>query len=79
MAYQIAKEIAGMASVLKGDVDGIVITGGMARSEILVNWLRERVSWIAEIFLMPGEFEVEALAWAALRVLRGEEKSKEYR
>ncbi len=78
MAYQIAKEIAGMASVLKGDVDGIVITGGMARSKILVNWIRERVDWIAEFFLMPGEFEVEALAWGALRVLRGEEQSKEY-
>lgn len=78
MAYQIAKEIAAMAAVLKGDVDGIVITGGMARSEILVNWIRERVAWIAEFFLMPGEFEVEALAWGALRVLRGEEQSKEY-
>ncbi|HCF91914.1 MAG TPA: butyrate kinase, partial [Firmicutes bacterium] len=45
---------------------------------ILVNWIRERVDWIAEFFLMPGEFEVEALAWGALRVLHGEEQSKEY-
>lgn len=78
MAYQVSKEIAAMAAALKGDVQGIVITGGMAHSKILVGWIRERVEFIAPVFLLPGEFEVEALAWGALRVLQGEEQPKVY-
>ncbi len=78
MAYQIAKEIGAMAAVLKGEVDAIVLTGGLARSEMLVGWIKERVGWIAPVLVYPGEEEMLAMAQGALRVLRGEEKAKEY-
>jgi len=81
MAYQIAKEIGGMATVLKGDVDAVAITGGVARSELLVGWITERVSFIAPVLVYPGrgrDAEGVALVQGALRVLRGEEAAKEY-
>ena len=78
MAYQIAKEIAAMSSVLKGMVDAIVITGGVAHSEMLLGWVRERVDWIAPILVYPGEDEMLALALGALRVLQGEEEARTY-
>ncbi|HID93284.1 MAG TPA: butyrate kinase [bacterium (Candidatus Stahlbacteria)] len=78
MAYQIAKEIGAMATVLKGAVDKIIITGGCAHSVRLINLIKERVSFIAPVFVYPGAFEMQALANAALRVLRGEEKEKTY-
>jgi butyrate kinase len=78
MAYQIAKEIGLMATVLKGDVDAIVLTGGLARSEMLVNWIVERVAWIAPVMIYPGEDEMLAMAQGALRVLRGEEEARDY-
>lgn len=79
MAYQIAKEIGGMSAVLSGKVDAIVVTGGLATSMLLVNWIKGRVQFIAPILVHPGEHELEALALGALRVLRGEEEPKEYR
>lgn len=72
MAYQVAKEIAAMAAALKGDLDRILITGGMANSKLFTGLVRERVSFIAPLALYPGEEELEALAAGALRVLRGE-------
>ncbi|MGQ9626109.1 MAG: butyrate kinase [Anaerolineae bacterium] len=78
MAYQIAKEIGLMATVLKGEVDAIVLTGGLAHSEMLVGWIRERVEWIAPVLVYPGENEMLAMAQGVLRVLRGEEKAKDY-
>lgn len=78
MAYQIAKTIGEMATVLEGKVDAIIITGGIARSELLINWIKERVSWIAPVLIYPGEDEMRALAEGVLRVLRGEEKEKSY-
>ena len=78
MAYQIAKEIGAMATVLKGDVDSIVITGAVANSKMLLGWIRERVGWIAPVRVYPGEDEMLALAQGALRVLRGEEPAAEY-
>lgn len=78
MAYQIAKEIGLMATVLKGDVDAIVLTGGLAHSEMLVDWIKERVEWIAPVVVYPGEDEMLAMAQGALRVLRGEEEAREY-
>jgi butyrate kinase len=78
MAYQIAKEIGAMAAVLSGIVDAVVITGGVARSRMLVGWIRERVSWIAPFRVYPGEDEMLALALGTLRVLRGEEESQTY-
>lgn len=78
MVYQIAKEIGAMATVLCGRVDSLLFTGGMANSERLVMELRERVKWIAPITVYPGEDELQALAEGALRVLRGEEKAREF-
>ena len=78
MAYQIAKEIGLMATVLHGDVQAVVLTGGLAFSEMLVGWIAERVRWIAPLLLYPGEHEMSAMAQGALRVLRGEEEAKEY-
>jgi len=78
MAYQIAKEIGLMATVLKGEVDAIVLTGGLAHSEMLLEWICERVAWIAPILVYPGEDEMLAMAQGALRVLRGEEQAREY-
>jgi len=78
MAYQVAKEVGAYATVLKGNVDAIFITGGLAYDKFLTKWIKERVSFIAPIYVFPGEGEMEALAEAGLRVLRGDEKPKEY-
>lgn len=78
MAFQIAKEIGLMATVLKGDVDAIYVTGGLARSERLVGWVTERTAWIAPVLVYPGEDEMLALAQGALRVLKGHEEAREY-
>lgn len=78
MAYQIAKEIGGMATVLCGDVDAIVITGGVAHSTMLLGWVEPRVAWIAPVLVYPGEDEMLALAQGALRILRGEEPARDY-
>lgn len=78
MAYQTAKDIAAQASVLKGNVDAIVITGGIAYSEMLIGWIRERVSFIAPVIVKPGEFEQEAMTLGALRVLKGVEEAMYY-
>lgn len=76
MAYQIAKEIGSMATVLKGKINAIVVTGGVAHSQMLIEWIQERVAWIAPIMIYPGEDEMLALVQGALRVLRGEEVAR---
>jgi butyrate kinase len=78
MIYQIGKEIGSCAVVLKGEFDAIVLTGGMAKSKKLVEALKEYISFLGEIIVVPGEFEMEALAAGALRVLNKEETPKEY-
>jgi butyrate kinase len=78
MAYQFAKYIGALAAVLEGDVHAVVLTGGMAHSELIVQWIRERVRFIAPILLYPGECEMEALASGVLRVLTGEEEPRVY-
>jgi butyrate kinase len=78
MIYQIAKEIGGMATVLEGKVDAILLTGGLAYSKMLIDNLIERISFIGPILIFPGENEMESLAEGALRVLTGKEKEKEY-
>ncbi len=79
MAYQIAKEIGGMCAILKGDVDAIIITGGMAHNPEFVEKIKSYVYRFAPVFVVPGEFEMLALAQGALRVLRGEERAKEWK
>lgn len=78
MAYQVAKEIGGCAATLKGKVDGIVLTGGIAYDKIFVSWIQERVEFISKVFVYPGEDEMTALAEGGLRVLRREERPKKY-
>ncbi|MBE9546831.1 MAG: butyrate kinase [Proteobacteria bacterium] len=78
MAYQIAKDIGAMSVVLKGRVDGVVLTGGLAHSEMLTGWIVERTDFIAPIFIYPGEDEMTAMAQGALRVLEGKEQVKKY-
>jgi len=79
MAYQIAKDIGALFVVLKGQVDGVVLTGGLAHSRMLSGWIVEWVDFIARVFIYPGEDEMTAMAEGALRVLRGEEQVKRYR
>ncbi|CAM3306542.1 butyrate kinase [Vagococcus fessus] len=74
MAYQIAKGIGQLATVLKGDVDGIVLTGGLSYSKMLTEWVTERVSFLGPVILSPGENEMFALAMGAKRVLEGTEE-----
>jgi butyrate kinase len=78
MIYQIAKEIGAMATTLDGEVDAIVLTGGIANSKRLVNLITNKVKLVAKVLIFPGEDEMEALTLGALRVLSGEESSKEY-
>lgn len=78
MAYQVAKEIGACAAVLAGQVDAIVLTGGLAHSQDLVAWISERVRFIAQVLIYPGEDEMTALAEGVLRVLRKEEQAKDY-
>jgi butyrate kinase len=78
MAYQIAKEIGAMATVLEGDVDVIVLTGGLANSSTLMQWIRERVAFIAPVEVIPGENELEALNDAYLRFRQGIEAEETY-
>ena len=78
MAYQIAKGIGELATVVEGKVDVIILTGGIAHSRMLTSWIKKRVSFISLVEIMPGENEMEALAYGALRVLRGEEKARQY-
>ena len=75
---QVAKDIGSMACVLKGKVDQIVITGGIAYDKVVVAGLKERAGFIAPVTVYPGEDELLALAQGGLRVLNGEEKALEY-
>lgn len=78
MAYQIAKSIGELSVALYGKVDKIVLTGGIAYSKLLTDWIIERVKFIAPVEILPGENEMESLSLGALRVLKGEEKAREY-
>lgn len=76
MAYQVAKEIGRVACALAGRVDAIVLTGGAAHCSRLVEWISQRVKFIAPVMVYPGEEEMRALAEAGLRVLAGHERPK---
>lgn len=78
MAYQVAKFVGAMSTVLYGHVDGILITGGIAKSPWFVNRIMERVHRIAPVYVYPGEDEMRALAMNGLMVLKGEVEPKEY-
>lgn len=78
MAYQVAKEIGAGATVLKGKVDAIILTGGMAFSDWLTDLIRERVTFVAPVVVIPGGKELEALVDGVLRVYNGKEPVQEY-
>ena len=78
-AYQIAKTIGLLSIVLKGDCDAIILTGGMAHSEMLTQRIKDYVEFLAPVVVMPGENEMEALAQGGLRLLHGEEPARVYR
>jgi butyrate kinase len=79
MAYQTAKEIGAFSTVVNGDVDAILITGGMANSKWFTNMIIERVHKIAPVYIYPGEDEMRALAENAEMLLSGEIVPKEYK
>lgn len=78
MGYQIAKEIGAMATVLCGKADAVVLTGGVAYSKYLTDYITERVSFIAPVIIKPGEDEMWALNEGVLRVSSGQEQAKIY-
>lgn len=78
MAYQVAKGIGELATVVNGEVDHIILTGGIAYSEIFTAWIKKRVEFIAPVIIAAGENELESLAQGTLRVLTGEEEANIY-
>lgn len=76
MAYQISKDIAGMAAAMSFDVDRVILTGGIAYSKMLTGLIKDRVEKIAPVEIVPGSFEMDALANGIHRVLEGTEKAK---
>ncbi len=78
MAYQVAKEIGAMAAALGSGPDAVVLTGGLAYSEMFVGWVAERVSFLGRLLVYPGGEEMAALAAGTRRMLRGEEQPKRY-
>lgn len=79
MIYQCAKEIGAQAAALRGKVDRIIITGGIAYDDRLMQSLEDQVRWIAPVVVVPGEQEMKALALGALRVLTGQEEARDYK
>lgn len=78
MLYRISFWICGFAARLKGRIDGVIVTGGMAHDPYVVKTIEERVGFLAPFFVYPGEFELEALAEGGLAVLEGRAEVKEY-
>jgi len=79
MSYQIAKEIGAMSTALQGENDGIILTGGMAKSRLLLDEIEKYIKQIAEIYERPGELEMRALAEGVFRIIDNKETPKEYK
>lgn len=78
MAYQVSKEIGAASAVLRGEVDAIAITGGIAYDSQFTDWIKASVEFLGQVLIYPGEDEMLALAEGGLRVLRGEEEALDY-
>lgn len=78
MAYQVSKEVGACAVVLEGKIDGILLTGGIAYDKEFTSWIKEKVDFLGQVTVYPGEDELTALAEGGLRVLRKEEAAKKY-
>ena len=79
MSYQVGKIIGEMAAVLKGEVDAILLTGGIANNQQVTDYIKLMVKFIAPVIVYPGEDEMKALAENAIRVIKGDVIPKEYR
>lgn len=79
LAFQLAKGIGNLAPVLFGKIDAVIMTGGLANSKMLTGMISERVEFIAPVVVIPGEFELEALAAGGRRILSGEESVHEFK
>lgn len=79
MIYQTAKGVGALATAVDGNLDGIIITGGIANSKMFIEKLTKRIEFIHPVTVIPGEYEMEALAAGITRVLKGEEKARVYR
>ena len=77
-AYQVAKGIGLLSAAMKGQLDAIILTGGMAYSKMLTQWITEYISYIAPVVVLPGENEMEALAFGGIRLLDGKEQANVY-
>ena len=78
MSYQVAKEIGALSAVLHGEVDAIILTGGIANNPMVVEYIKKMVSFIVPVVIYPGEDEMHALAMNGLMVLKGDVEPKEY-
>lgn len=78
MAYQVSKEIAALSAVLEGKVDAIIVTGGVAYDKLFISWIKEKVGFIAEVVVYPGEDEMKALAEGCFYGIKGEISIREY-
>jgi butyrate kinase len=77
-AYQIAKGIALLSPALRGDCDAIIVTGGLAFNTYLIEDVKKYIGWLGKIVVMPGEYEMEAMALGGLRILRHQEAVHEF-
>lgn len=78
MAYHVAKHICALAAAVSGQVDGVILTGGLARSAMFTEWVRRRVEFLGPVEVYPGEAEMAALREGVARVLAGEESARVY-
>ena len=78
MIYSIARWLASLAPSTNGHVDAVILTGAIAHSQYVTDGLRQRVSFLAPVFVYPGEDELTALAMNVLRAMRGEQEIKVY-
>ncbi len=78
MLYTVAKQIGAMFVALNGQVDAIILTGGIAYSDYCIDILRKRIDYLAPIIVKPGENEMESLAYNALGLMRGKLTLQEY-
>ena len=78
MAYQVSKEIGAMSTVLGGQVDAVILTGGLASSSLFTSWVKQRVSFIAPVHIVAESTEMAAMASGVLEVLQGEERALSY-
>ena len=77
MCYGVAKSIGSLATTVCGKCDAIILTGGITRSELVTGSIKKRVQFIAPVVVMPGEYELEALASGCLRIITGQEQAHE--